>query len=127
MSDLSLPLQAALAEVKAYEQMALLAAAFAFAHSKWNGEAGPEQVVFKVCGARADFQSRPALTPAPVRQKQLTHPWWPQPLPQFSVTHCTCESSQGHKSQQQRLAKESGTGKSPREALARASCSSEAP
>ncbi|XP_066176342.1 dynein axonemal intermediate chain 7-like [Sylvia atricapilla] len=41
-------LQAALAEVKAYEQMALLAAAFAFAHSKWNGEAGPEQVVFKV-------------------------------------------------------------------------------
>ncbi|XP_053798952.1 dynein axonemal intermediate chain 7-like isoform X3 [Vidua chalybeata] len=40
--------KAALAEVKAYEQMALLAAAFAFAHSKWNGEAGPEQVVFKV-------------------------------------------------------------------------------
>ncbi|RMC02844.1 hypothetical protein DUI87_20035 [Hirundo rustica rustica] len=38
--------QAALAEVKAYEQMALLAAAFA--HSKWNREAGPEQVVFKV-------------------------------------------------------------------------------
>nr|XP_021394852.1 protein CASC1-like [Lonchura striata domestica] len=27
--------------------MALLAAAFAFAHSKWNGEAGPERVVFK--------------------------------------------------------------------------------
>ncbi|RMC02816.1 hypothetical protein DUI87_20007 [Hirundo rustica rustica] len=42
------PTKAALAEVKAYEQMALLAAAFAFAHSKWNGEAGPEQVVFKV-------------------------------------------------------------------------------
>uniref|UniRef100_A0A8C3MF20 Dynein axonemal intermediate chain 7 n=1 Tax=Geospiza parvula TaxID=87175 RepID=A0A8C3MF20_GEOPR len=42
------PRKAALAEVKAYEQMALLAAAFAFAHSKWNGEAGPEQVVFKV-------------------------------------------------------------------------------
>ncbi|XP_058718392.1 dynein axonemal intermediate chain 7-like [Poecile atricapillus] len=39
------PGKAALAEVKAYEQMALLAAAFA--HSKWNGEAGPEQVVFK--------------------------------------------------------------------------------
>ncbi|XP_005531929.2 PREDICTED: protein CASC1 [Pseudopodoces humilis] len=41
------PRKAALAEVKAYEQMALLAAAFAFAHSKWNGEAGPERVVFK--------------------------------------------------------------------------------
>ncbi|XP_062348475.1 dynein axonemal intermediate chain 7-like [Cinclus cinclus] len=40
------PRKAALAEVKAYEQMALLAAAFA--HSKWNGEAGPERVVFKV-------------------------------------------------------------------------------
>ncbi|XP_014744576.1 PREDICTED: protein CASC1 isoform X3 [Sturnus vulgaris] len=40
--------KAAPAEVKAYEQMALLAAAFAFAHSKWNGEAGPERVVFKV-------------------------------------------------------------------------------
>ncbi|KAL2309807.1 hypothetical protein Nmel_006037 [Mimus melanotis] len=39
-------LQAAPAEVKAYEQMALLAAAFA--HSKWNGEAGPEQVLFEV-------------------------------------------------------------------------------
>ncbi|XP_066406040.1 dynein axonemal intermediate chain 7-like isoform X1 [Molothrus aeneus] len=42
------PRKAALAEVKAYGQMALLTAAFAFAHSKWNGEAGPEQVVFKV-------------------------------------------------------------------------------
>ncbi|KAM4783189.1 dynein axonemal intermediate chain 7-like isoform 3-T3 [Cyanocitta cristata] len=42
------PRKAALAEGKAYEQMALLAAAFAFAHSKWNGEAGPERVVFKV-------------------------------------------------------------------------------
>uniref|UniRef100_A0A8C0VEC5 Dynein axonemal intermediate chain 7 n=1 Tax=Cyanistes caeruleus TaxID=156563 RepID=A0A8C0VEC5_CYACU len=41
------PRKAALAEVKAYEQMALLAAAFAFAHSKWNGEAGPERIVFK--------------------------------------------------------------------------------
>lgn len=55
-------LQAALAEVKAYEQMALLAAAFAFAHSKWNGEAGPERVVFQVCAVRPNFQSRPALT-----------------------------------------------------------------
>ncbi|XP_068859353.1 dynein axonemal intermediate chain 7-like isoform X3 [Aphelocoma coerulescens] len=42
------PRKAALAEGKAYAQMALLAAAFAFAHSKWNGEAGPERVVFKV-------------------------------------------------------------------------------
>ncbi|NXD42213.1 CASC1 protein, partial [Copsychus sechellarum] len=42
------PRKAALTEVKAYDQMALLAAAFAFAHSKWNGEAGPERVVFKV-------------------------------------------------------------------------------
>ncbi|XP_042635135.1 dynein axonemal intermediate chain 7 isoform X1 [Catharus ustulatus] len=38
----------ALAEVKAYDQMALLAAAFAFANSKWNGAAGPERFVFKV-------------------------------------------------------------------------------
>ncbi|XP_057878913.1 dynein axonemal intermediate chain 7 [Melospiza georgiana] len=42
------PRKGPLAEVRAYEQMALLAAAFAFAHSKWNGEAGPEQVMFKV-------------------------------------------------------------------------------
>ncbi|XP_005040282.1 PREDICTED: protein CASC1 isoform X3 [Ficedula albicollis] len=42
------PRKAALTEVKAYDQMALMAAAFAFAHSKWNGEAGPERVVFKV-------------------------------------------------------------------------------
>ncbi|XP_041325539.1 dynein intermediate chain CFAP94, axonemal isoform X2 [Pyrgilauda ruficollis] len=42
------PRKAARAEVKAYEQMALLAAAFAFAHSKWNKEAEPEKVVFKV-------------------------------------------------------------------------------
>ncbi|KAL9854755.1 dynein axonemal intermediate chain 7-like isoform 2-T2 [Geothlypis trichas] len=48
LSDLYCALQAALAEVKAYEQMALLAAAFAFARSRWNGEAGPEQFVFKV-------------------------------------------------------------------------------
>uniref|UniRef100_A0A672UN78 Dynein axonemal intermediate chain 7 n=1 Tax=Strigops habroptila TaxID=2489341 RepID=A0A672UN78_STRHB len=35
-------------EAKAYQQMALLASAFAFARSKWNLEAGQEQVVFKV-------------------------------------------------------------------------------
>lgn len=93
-----LSLQGALAEVRAYEQMALLAAAFAFAHSKWNGEAGPEQVVFKVCGV-PKFQGRPALSPSPA--KTINSPWWLQPLPQFSVTGCP-ESSQGHKPQQQR-------------------------
>ncbi|XP_061864921.1 dynein axonemal intermediate chain 7 isoform X3 [Colius striatus] len=40
--------KAALAEVRAYQQMALVASAFAFAWSKWNTEAGHEQVVFKV-------------------------------------------------------------------------------
>ncbi|NXE21401.1 CASC1 protein, partial [Ardeotis kori] len=40
--------KAPLAEVRAYQQMALLASAFAFAWSKWNVEAGQEQVVFKV-------------------------------------------------------------------------------
>ncbi|NXG48255.1 CASC1 protein, partial [Psilopogon haemacephalus] len=40
--------KAPLAELGAYQQMALLTPAFAFARSKWNLEAGPEQVVFKV-------------------------------------------------------------------------------
>ncbi|KFW73320.1 Protein CASC1, partial [Pygoscelis adeliae] len=40
--------KAALAEVRAYQQMALVASAFAFAWSKWNLEAGQEQVVLKV-------------------------------------------------------------------------------
>ncbi|NXT81291.1 CASC1 protein, partial [Zapornia atra] len=40
--------KAALAEVRAYQQMALMASAFAFSWSKWNQEAGQEQVVFKV-------------------------------------------------------------------------------
>ncbi|KAM6418473.1 dynein axonemal intermediate chain 7 isoform 2-T2 [Pluvialis apricaria] len=40
--------KAPLAEVKAYQQMALVTSAFAFAWSKWNLEAGQEQVVFKV-------------------------------------------------------------------------------
>ncbi|NWX22068.1 CASC1 protein, partial [Aegotheles bennettii] len=40
--------KAPLAEVRAYQQMALVASAFAFAGSKWNLEAGKEQVVFKV-------------------------------------------------------------------------------
>ncbi|NXW40734.1 CASC1 protein, partial [Nyctiprogne leucopyga] len=40
--------KAPLVEVRAYQQMALVASAFAFAWSKWNQEAGQEQVVFKV-------------------------------------------------------------------------------
>ncbi|XP_064510226.1 dynein axonemal intermediate chain 7 isoform X2 [Pseudopipra pipra] len=40
--------KAALAELKACQQMALVAPAFAFASSRWNGAAGPEHVVFKV-------------------------------------------------------------------------------
>ncbi|NXC67477.1 CASC1 protein, partial [Anhinga anhinga] len=40
--------KAPLTEVRAYQQMALVASAFAFAWSKWNQEAGQEQVVFKV-------------------------------------------------------------------------------
>ncbi|KGL88888.1 Protein CASC1, partial [Charadrius vociferus] len=40
--------KAPLAEVKAYQEMALVTPAFAFAWSKWNLEAGQEQVVFKV-------------------------------------------------------------------------------
>ncbi|XP_061328157.1 dynein axonemal intermediate chain 7 isoform X3 [Pezoporus flaviventris] len=45
---LSLNKKAPIAEAKAYQQMALLASAFAFGRSKWNLEAGQEQVVFKV-------------------------------------------------------------------------------
>ncbi|NXK25035.1 CASC1 protein, partial [Arenaria interpres] len=40
--------KAPLAEDRAYQQMALVASAFAFAWSKWNLEAGEEKVVFKV-------------------------------------------------------------------------------
>ncbi|KAM6314454.1 dynein axonemal intermediate chain 7 isoform 2-T2 [Podargus strigoides] len=40
--------KAPLAEVRAYQQMALAGSAFAFAQSKWNQEAGQDQVVFKV-------------------------------------------------------------------------------
>ncbi|PKU38103.1 protein hypothetical protein [Limosa lapponica baueri] len=40
--------KAPLAEDRAYQQMALVASAFAFAWSKWNLEAGQEKVVFKV-------------------------------------------------------------------------------
>ncbi|XP_019399947.1 PREDICTED: protein CASC1 isoform X3 [Crocodylus porosus] len=37
-----------LAEIRAYQQMALSASAFAFSWSKWNLESGEDQVVFKV-------------------------------------------------------------------------------
>ncbi|KYO36736.1 protein CASC1 isoform D [Alligator mississippiensis] len=37
-----------LAEIRAYQQMALTASAFAFSWSKWNLESGEDQVVFKV-------------------------------------------------------------------------------
>ncbi|XP_051474536.1 dynein axonemal intermediate chain 7 isoform X2 [Apus apus] len=40
--------KAPLTEIRAYQQIALLVCAFAFAWSKWNQEAGEEQVVFKV-------------------------------------------------------------------------------
>ncbi|XP_072183313.1 dynein axonemal intermediate chain 7 [Excalfactoria chinensis] len=40
--------KAPLTEFKAYQQMALLASAFAFGRSKWNLESGQDQVVFKV-------------------------------------------------------------------------------
>ncbi|XP_068805796.1 dynein axonemal intermediate chain 7 isoform X2 [Struthio camelus] len=40
--------KAPLVEVRAYQQMALVASAFAFGWSKWNLESGEEQVVLKV-------------------------------------------------------------------------------
>ncbi|NXL90729.1 CASC1 protein, partial [Alectura lathami] len=40
--------KAPLMEVRAYQQMALVASAFAFGWSKWNLESGQDQVVFKV-------------------------------------------------------------------------------
>lgn len=59
-------LQAPLAEVRAYQQMALVASAFAFAWSKWNLEAGQEQVVFKVCGFRLNLR-KPAYSSITVK------------------------------------------------------------
>lgn len=41
-------LQTPLAEVTTYQQMALVASAFAFSWSKWNLASGQDQVVFKV-------------------------------------------------------------------------------
>ncbi|XP_044286344.1 dynein axonemal intermediate chain 7 [Varanus komodoensis] len=38
-----------LAEITAYQQMALVASAFAFSWSKWNLHSGEENVVFKAC------------------------------------------------------------------------------
>ncbi|KAM8821192.1 dynein axonemal intermediate chain 7 [Eudromia elegans] len=40
--------KAPLVEVRAYQQMALVASAFAFSGSKWNLESGEEQIVLKV-------------------------------------------------------------------------------
>ncbi|XP_005062955.1 PREDICTED: protein CASC1-like [Ficedula albicollis] len=88
------PRKAALTEVKAYDQMALMAAAFAFAHSKWNGEAGPERVVFKVCGVS------PALTPAPGRQRINSPGVAPAPASVQSQTAHE-RALRGHGSQQQ--------------------------
>ncbi|NXI73286.1 CASC1 protein, partial [Anseranas semipalmata] len=48
--------KAPLTEVRAYQQMALVASAFAFGWSKWNLESGQDQVVFKVSEhLEADF------------------------------------------------------------------------
>ncbi|KAJ7329261.1 hypothetical protein JRQ81_015435 [Phrynocephalus forsythii] len=41
--------KALLAEVTSYQQMALVASAFAFSWSKWNSESGEDNVVFKAC------------------------------------------------------------------------------
>lgn len=46
--------------------MALVASAFAFAWSKWNLEAGQEQVVFKVCGFRLNLR-KPAYSSITVK------------------------------------------------------------
>ncbi|XP_042690852.1 dynein axonemal intermediate chain 7 isoform X3 [Centrocercus urophasianus] len=48
--------KAPLTEFRAYQQMALVASAFAFGWSKWNLESGQDQVVFKVSEhLKADF------------------------------------------------------------------------
>ncbi|XP_064316260.1 dynein axonemal intermediate chain 7 isoform X2 [Phalacrocorax carbo] len=47
-ATIQIQIKAPLTEVRAYQQMALVASAFTFAWSKWNLEAGQEQVVFKV-------------------------------------------------------------------------------
>ncbi|XP_072855787.2 dynein axonemal intermediate chain 7 isoform X1 [Pogona vitticeps] len=45
----SINAKALLAEVTSYQQMALVASAFAFGWSKWNSESGEDNVVFKAC------------------------------------------------------------------------------
>ncbi|XP_032050105.1 protein CASC1 isoform X3 [Aythya fuligula] len=47
-AEVQIQIKAPLTEVRAYHQMALVASAFAFGWSKWNLEAGQDQVVFKV-------------------------------------------------------------------------------
>ncbi|OXB58298.1 hypothetical protein ASZ78_012581, partial [Callipepla squamata] len=47
-AEVQIQIKAPLTEFKAYQQMALVASAFAFSRSKWNLESGQDQVVFKV-------------------------------------------------------------------------------
>uniref|UniRef100_A0A8C9G145 Dynein axonemal intermediate chain 7 n=1 Tax=Pavo cristatus TaxID=9049 RepID=A0A8C9G145_PAVCR len=48
-------------EFRAYRQMALVTSAFAFGWSKWNLESDQDQVVFKVCSFRPDFQGQTSI------------------------------------------------------------------
>ncbi|XP_040401120.1 dynein intermediate chain CFAP94, axonemal isoform X3 [Cygnus olor] len=55
-AEVQIQIKAPLTEVRAYQQMALVASAFAFGWSKWNLESGQDQVVFKVSEhLKADF------------------------------------------------------------------------
>ncbi|XP_015724634.1 protein CASC1 isoform X1 [Coturnix japonica] len=47
-AEVKIQIKAPLTEFKAYQQIALVASAFAFGRSKWNLESGQDQVVFKV-------------------------------------------------------------------------------
>ncbi|XP_066856671.1 dynein axonemal intermediate chain 7 isoform X6 [Anser cygnoides] len=47
-AEVQIQIKAPLIEVRAYQQMALVASTFAFGWSKWNLESGQDQVVFKV-------------------------------------------------------------------------------
>lgn len=57
-SNCTFALQAPITEFRAYRQIALVASAFAFGWSKWNLESGQDQVVFKVCSFRPNFQGQ---------------------------------------------------------------------
>ncbi|KAM9638919.1 dynein axonemal intermediate chain 7 isoform 3-T3 [Morphnus guianensis] len=69
-ATIQIQIKAPLAEVRAYQQMALVASAFAFAWSKWNLEAGQEQVVFKESGAAAGV-AKPCILQRQTRWKIL--------------------------------------------------------